>query len=68
MDRHIKQYMQHTGTFKDGTHYKRISHLLVDVFTGMGFSRPTRLMKQNQKWVHLWGPRLSADIIGQLPA
>lgn len=57
----LKQYQGHTfNVNKLGLHGKRIGNNIIDVFSGDGFSTPTRLRLIKGQWLHISGPKLSA--------
>lgn len=58
-DQLIKQYTEHTANINAfGLHLKCIGNNIVDVFSGEGFERPTRLRKVKGQWSHQSGPKL----------
>jgi hypothetical protein len=58
---HIRQYEAHTTNIERlGLHVKLIGNNVADVFSGEGFSVPTRLRKMRGQWQQISGPKLSA--------
>lgn len=55
----LQQYQQHTATLPSGNHCKYIGTNVLDVFSGKGFSTPTRYRLIKGTWVHVSGPQLS---------
>lgn len=64
MDQHqlIQQYKNHTGTLPSGAHYIKIGNTLCDVFTGKGWTQPTRYRLMKGQWVYQHGPNRSGTV------
>lgn len=57
----LQQHKEHTRTIsKLGLHVISIGNNMADVFSGDGFSTPTRLRKAKGQWLQVGGPKLSA--------
>lgn len=62
----LNQYEEKTGLTKTGHFIYKSTNTLVDVFSGEGWASCSRYRRLRGKWVHLSGPKLSAEVVAGL--
>lgn len=62
----LNQYTKHTGKLPGGEHFVRIGNNVCDVFSGKGWTSPTRYRLSKGAWVYQHGPKVNVELNGHV--